>query len=167
MIFRNCYMKFHEPSGKWNLWQFWNITSSIYAKYHVHIMLLFVYTTTHTWFVIFTCRYFKLSWNTTALSQSNCRNFSCSSITFGNSTMCKYRQRGFIWMVTLQDFVRRHKSESHLNVQNSIKHSGSEFRVKQQINGKILTGTLLLLRHMKRQVLKFRLRGRRYPCSFS
>ena len=70
-------------------------------------------------------------------------------------------------MVTLQDFVRRHKSESHLNVQNSIKHSGSEFRVKQQINGKILTGTLLLLGHMKRQVLKFRLKGRRYPCSFS
>ena len=31
--------------------------------------------------VIFTCRYFKLSWNTTALSQSNCRNFSCSSIS--------------------------------------------------------------------------------------
>ena len=30
--------------------------------------------------VIFTCRYFKLSWDTTALSQSNCRNFSCSSI---------------------------------------------------------------------------------------
>ena len=30
--------------------------------------------------VIFTCRYFKLSWNTTALSQSNYRNFSCSSI---------------------------------------------------------------------------------------
>ena len=31
-------------------------------------------------FVIFTCSYFKLSWNTAALSQSNCRNFSCSSI---------------------------------------------------------------------------------------
>ena len=30
--------------------------------------------------VIFACRYFKLSWNTTALSQSVCRNFSCSSI---------------------------------------------------------------------------------------
>ena len=44
-------------------------------------MLLFVYTTTHTTFEIFTCRYFKLSWNTTALSQSNCINFSCSSIT--------------------------------------------------------------------------------------
>ena len=43
-------------------------------------MLLFVYTTTHKRFVIFTRRYFKLSWNTTALIQSNCRNFSCSSI---------------------------------------------------------------------------------------
>ena len=43
-------------------------------------MLLFVYTTTRKRFVIFTCRYFKLSWNTTALSQSNCRNLSCSSI---------------------------------------------------------------------------------------
>ena len=32
--------------------------------------------------VIFTCRYFKLSWNTTALSQSNCRNFSCGSIIY-------------------------------------------------------------------------------------
>ena len=66
--------------GEWNLRQFCNITSGIYAKYHVQIMLLFVYTTTRKRFVIFTCRYFKLSWNTTALSQSNCRNFSCSSI---------------------------------------------------------------------------------------
>ena len=63
-----------------NLRQFWNITSGIYAKYHVQIMLLFVYITTRKRFVIFTCRYFKLSWNTTALSQSNCSNFSCSSI---------------------------------------------------------------------------------------
>ena len=44
-------------------------------------MLLFVYTTTCKRFVIFTCRYFKLSWNATALSQSNCRNFSCGSIS--------------------------------------------------------------------------------------
>ena len=44
------------------------------------IMLLFVYTTTRKRFVVFTCRYFKLSWNTTALTQSNCRNFSCGSI---------------------------------------------------------------------------------------
>ena len=66
--------------------QFWNITSCIYAKYHVQIMLLFVYTTTSKRFVIFTCRYFKLSWNTTALSQSNCRNFSCSGIRLNLST---------------------------------------------------------------------------------
>ena len=51
-----------------------------YAKYHVQIMLLFVYTTTCKRFVIFTCRYFKLSWNTTSLSQSNSSNFSCSSV---------------------------------------------------------------------------------------
>ena len=56
------------------------ICSNIWHKYHVQIMLLFVYTTTRKRFVIFTCRYFKLSWNTTALSQSNCRIFSCSSI---------------------------------------------------------------------------------------
>ena len=31
--------------------------------------------------VIFTCRYFKLSWNTSALGQSNGRNFSGSSIS--------------------------------------------------------------------------------------
>ena len=46
-------------------------------------MLLFVYTTTHKRFVIFTCRYFKLSRNTTALSQSNCTNFLCSGIKKG------------------------------------------------------------------------------------
>ena len=36
-------------------------TSGIYAKCHVQIMLLFVYTTTRKRFVIFTCGYFKLS----------------------------------------------------------------------------------------------------------
>ena len=41
--------------------------------YHLFIL------TTRKRFVIFTCRYFKLSWNTTALSQSNGRYFSCSS----------------------------------------------------------------------------------------
>ena len=66
--------------GEWNLRQFWNIRSGIYARYHVQIMLLFVHTTTPKRFDIFTCRFFKLSWNTTALSQSNCRNFSSSSI---------------------------------------------------------------------------------------
>ena len=58
------------------------ICSGIYAKYHVQFMLLFVYTTLRKSLVIFTCRYFKLSRNTTALSQSNCRHFSCSSIRF-------------------------------------------------------------------------------------
>ena len=71
--------KYHE--WYFSLRQFWNITSGIYAKYHVQIRVLFVYTTTHKRFVIFTCGYFKLSWNTTALSQSNCRNFSCRRIT--------------------------------------------------------------------------------------
>ena len=51
-----------------------------FLKYNVQILLLFVYTTTRKRFVIFTCRYFKLSRNTVDLSQSNCRNFSCSSI---------------------------------------------------------------------------------------
>ena len=58
-------LKYHE----WYLYQI-----------SLQITLLFVYTTTHKRFVIFTCRYFKLSWNTPALSQSNCRNFSRSSI---------------------------------------------------------------------------------------
>ena len=52
-------------------------------KYHEWYlcMLLFVYTTTHAQMVCnFHMRFFKLSWNITALSQSNCRNFSCSSI---------------------------------------------------------------------------------------
>ena len=50
-----------------------------------HSMILFVYATTLGRFVIFTCRYFKLSWNTTALSQSNCRNLLCNSINDKNT----------------------------------------------------------------------------------
>ena len=85
MILCGIWHKYHskllyKPLGEWNWRQFWNISSGIYAKYHVQIMLLFAYTTTLKRFVIFTCRYFKLSWNTTTLIQSNCRNFSCSSI---------------------------------------------------------------------------------------
>ena len=79
MICSDIWHKYHE--GYFEIVrQFWNITSGIYAKYHVQIMLLLGYTTTHKRFVIFTCRYFKLSRNTTALSQSNCKNFSRSSI---------------------------------------------------------------------------------------
>ena len=70
MIFRNCYefetvLKYHE----WHLCQI-----------SLQIMLFFVYSTTLKCLVIFTRRSFKLSWNTTVLSQSSCRNFSCSSI---------------------------------------------------------------------------------------
>ena len=49
------------------------------STYKSHYYLFRLYTTGKS-FVIFTHRYFKLSWNTTALSRSNCRNFSCSSI---------------------------------------------------------------------------------------
>ena len=64
-------------------------------------MLLFVYTTTRKRFVIFTCRYFKLSWNTTALSQSSCSNFSCSSIIaeIPNSQYCS--DICFLWTIDL------------------------------------------------------------------
>ena len=65
-------MKLRITVSKYHSWYFCQIS--------LKIMLLFVYTTTHKRSVIFTCRYFKLGWNTTALSQSNCRNFSCSSI---------------------------------------------------------------------------------------
>ena len=87
MICSDIWHKYHKwyfeivrSNYCWNLREFWNITSGTYVIYHVQIVLLFVYTTTHKSFVIFTWRYFKLSWNTTALSQSNRRNFSCSSI---------------------------------------------------------------------------------------
>ena len=74
-------------------------------KYHewylcqisLQIMLLIVYTTTRKWFVIFTCRYFKLSSNTTALSQSNCRNFSCSSIMVDTGRVFRRELISFDW----------------------------------------------------------------------
>ena len=90
--YQECY--FEIVIRNFNLRQFWNIMSGIFAKYHVQIMLLFVYTTTPKRFVIFTCRYFKLSWDTTALSQSNCRNFSSSSIII------------FIYLYTLRNSER-------------------------------------------------------------
>ena len=90
--------------------QFWNITRGIYAKYYVQIMLLFVYTTTCKGFVIFTCRYFKLSWNITALSQLNCSNFLCSSIkpvtphSFRTMPIISSRREtcAVVWKVVLQ-----------------------------------------------------------------
>ena len=54
-------------------------------QYQVQILLLFVYTATHKRFAIFT-----LSWNTTTLSQSNCRNFLHSSIITERSIILTY-----------------------------------------------------------------------------
>ena len=60
MICSDIWHKNHEGYFE-TVRQFLNITTGIYAKYHVQIMLLLGYTTTHKRFVIFTCRYFKLS----------------------------------------------------------------------------------------------------------
>ena len=48
-ICSDIWHKYHERYFKIvvrNLRQFWNITSGIYAKYQLQIMLLFVYATT-------------------------------------------------------------------------------------------------------------------------
>ena len=92
--------------GKWNLRQFWNIAGGIYAECHAQIILFFVYTTIHKRFLIFTCRYFKLSWNTTALSQSNCRNFSCSSMNTVISTPPSVNEDLSVSSLTLEEFDR-------------------------------------------------------------
>ena len=54
-------------------------------------------------FLIFKCRYFKLSWNTAALSQSKFRNFSCSSI---NSLMLLYFAVVW-WFCSTQEKISR------------------------------------------------------------
>ena len=79
MIYSDIWHKYHE-------WYFY-VLRTLFVRnaklnhVHVQIILLFFNTTTRKNFVIFTCRYFKLRWNTTALSLSNCTNFSCSSRT--------------------------------------------------------------------------------------
>ena len=60
--------------------------------------------------VIFTCRYFKLSWNTTSLSQSNCRNFVCSSISIGNSMICSdiwHYNHEWYFKIVIRNFTSR------------------------------------------------------------
>ena len=57
------------------------------------IMLLFVYTTTRKKFVIFTCTYFKLSWNTTAQSQS------MQIVEISNAVYEKFLQ--FDWLIAV------------------------------------------------------------------
>ena len=63
MICSDIWHKYHECYFEIvlrNLRQFWNITSGIYAKYNVQIMLLFVYTTRKGFVIFITCRYLKL-----------------------------------------------------------------------------------------------------------
>ena len=67
-------LKYHE----WYLCQISRTNPAIICSYYYRKR-----------FVIFTCRYFILSWNITALSQSNCRNFSSSSIGFVQIFGCK------------------------------------------------------------------------------
>ena len=89
------------------------ICSGICTKYQFRIMLLLVYITTRKRFVIFTCRYFKLSWDTTALSQSDCRNFSCSSsINYINTrkmpnhfTLIFFAAKGAIYYVAVTTVI--------------------------------------------------------------
>ena len=54
-------------------------------------------------FVIFTWRYFKLSWNFSFLSQTKCRNFSCSSV---NSLMPLYFTVVW-WFCSTQEKISR------------------------------------------------------------
>ena len=81
MICSDIWHKYHE-------WYFEIVIFETISKYH-EWYLRQISGTNHAIICLyyypqkvcnFTCRHFKLSWNTTALSQSNCRNFSCSSI---------------------------------------------------------------------------------------
>ena len=64
-------LKYHE-------WYLCQILHTNHAITHTHKKN--IWGEYFSWGEYFTCGYFKLSWNTTALSRSNCRNFSCSSI---------------------------------------------------------------------------------------
>ena len=57
LICSDIWRTYHE--WYFEIWDSFEISRGIYAKYHEQIMLLFVYTITHKRFVIFKCRYFK------------------------------------------------------------------------------------------------------------
>ena len=120
-----------------------NTTSDISKLLYVisravrQIMLLFVYTTTRKRFVIFTCRYFKLSWNTTALSQSDCSNFSCGSIKHEISALiCNFTYEItncsfiFAWM---QWSIMKQKKNGFLNSQAQVHLSAVRFKCRYEI----------------------------------
>ena len=61
-------------------------------------------------FVILTCRYFKLFWNTTALGQSNWRNHSCSSISIGKRMICSdnwHTYQEWYFKIVIHNFTSR------------------------------------------------------------
>ena len=82
--------------------------------------------------VIFTCRYFKISWNTTALSQSNCRNFSCSSI----------KQQIFINHITFESIALLEEQD----------FSCQERKSRSFLPLKYLNGTSFAVSHQKLRV---------------
>ena len=82
-------------------------------------MLLFVYTTTHKRSVIFTCRYFKLSWNTTALNQSDCRNFSCSS---KNMNTCTKSEKLIIISVSIPNITLKKLLLVVITISDSLRY---------------------------------------------
>ena len=90
MICSDIWHKYHE----WHfeivirniIWENFEISRVVFMpniKYK-SCYYLFTLSTTRKGFEIFTCRYFKLSWNTTALSQSNYINFLWSRDKSGN-----------------------------------------------------------------------------------
>ena len=92
------------PNGSWNLRQFWNIIEWYLCQishYTNHPIICLYYFPQR--FVIFKCGYFKLRWNTAALSQSKFRNFSCSSI---NSLMPLYFTVVW-WFCSTQEKISR------------------------------------------------------------
>ena len=135
-IFRNCYV-ISRAVRRVKLRQFWNLTSGIYAKYHT--MLLNLQKVCY-----FHCRYFKLSWNTTAPSQSNCRNFSCSGITgkpltyaFGRtsteiSTKNKWKAQNAIWSSAFFDvnILGRSYQKPKKLTGSSISYAHKKFSIK-------------------------------------
>ena len=144
MICSDIWHKYHEWYFKIvirNLWKFWNMTSGIYAKYHVQILLLFMYTTTRQRFVIFTCRYFKLSWNTTALCQSNWRNFSCSSIIIFSSWNFTFFWQILFWFWKKKTPLKASDNFCTLVEQETVRGLKKFFR---RWPDKILVKTLLI-----------------------
>ena len=128
MISRDIWHKFHE-------WYFkivrHNLKFETILKYHEwylcqishtnHAIICLYYYPQKV--VIFTCRYFKLSWNTTVLSQSNCRNFSCSSIMYRiwwvvselNKYTCTTAQKS-------KALIQRNYIAKEQNVMNMVHH---------------------------------------------